>query len=88
MNRRSLLMTGAAVLLTVIPHAKAEARRKPNFIVILCDDLGYGDIEPFGNRFFKTPNLMRMARGLGLGPDDSSSVLKVYEKILGKEVRL
>ena len=33
-------------------------------------------------------NLMRMARGLGLGPDDFSSVLKVYEKILGKEVRL
>lgn len=33
-------------------------------------------------------NLMRMARGLGLGPDDSSSVLKVYEQILGKEVRL
>jgi hypothetical protein len=29
-----------------------------------------------------------MARGLGLGQDDSSSVLKVYEKILGKEVRL
>jgi len=62
MNRRSLLMTGTAVLLTAIPHAKAEAPRKLNFIVILCDDLGFGDIQPFGNRFLKTPNLMRMAR--------------------------
>ena len=33
-------------------------------------------------------NLMRMARGLGLGPDDSTSVIKVYEKVLGKEARL
>lgn len=62
MNRRSLLMAGTAALLAAPSTAKAENRRKPNFIVILCDDLGYGDIEPFGNRFFKTPNLMRMAR--------------------------
>jgi arylsulfatase A-like enzyme len=62
MDRRSLLMTGTAALLTAMPHAEAQIRRKPNFIVILCDDLGFGDIEPFGNRFLKTPNLVRMAR--------------------------
>jgi 3-hydroxyisobutyrate dehydrogenase-like beta-hydroxyacid dehydrogenase len=33
-------------------------------------------------------NLMRMARGLGLGQDDSTSVIKVYEKVLGQEARL
>ena len=33
-------------------------------------------------------NLMRMARGLGLGQGDSTSVIKVYEKVMGKDVRL
>ncbi len=35
---------------------------KPNFIVINIDDLGYGDIEPFGCDHQKTPNLNRMAK--------------------------
>ena len=33
----------------------------PNFIIIYCDDLGYGDIGPFGSTKHKTPNLDRMA---------------------------
>lgn len=33
----------------------------PNFIIILADDLGYGDIAPFGSKT-STPNLDRMAR--------------------------
>ena len=32
-------------------------------------------------------NLMRMARGMGLGSDDSASVIRVYEKALNEEVR-
>ncbi len=41
----------------------AEERvRKPNFIVIFCDNLGYGDIEPFGSQVHRTPCLNRMAR--------------------------
>lgn len=35
---------------------------KPNFILILADDLGYGDIGPFGSIKNRTPNLDRMAR--------------------------
>ncbi len=34
---------------------------KPNFIVIFCDDLGYGDIGPFGSQVNRTPHLDRMA---------------------------
>ncbi len=33
----------------------------PNFIVIFCDNLGYGDIEPFGSTLNRTPELTRMA---------------------------
>ncbi|MHC4158913.1 MAG: sulfatase family protein [Planctomycetota bacterium] len=34
---------------------------KPNFIIIFCDDLGYGDIDCFGSREHRTPNLDKMA---------------------------
>jgi arylsulfatase A len=34
---------------------------KPNFILINIDDLGYSDIEPYGSRVNRTPNLVRMA---------------------------
>ncbi len=35
---------------------------KPNFVLIFCDNLGYGDIEPFGSQVNRTPRLNRMAR--------------------------
>ncbi len=39
-----------------------RAEEKPNFIVINIDDLGYGDIGPFGAKQNRTPNLDRMAK--------------------------
>jgi len=48
----------------------------------MADELGVpGLIAP------QVMNLMRMARGMGLGDDDSSSVIRVYEKALNTEVR-
>ena len=34
-----------------------------------------------------THNLQRMARGMGLGNDDSSAILQVYETVLKKTVK-
>jgi len=34
----------------------------PNIIFISCDNLGYGDVEPFGSKLHRTPHLNRMAR--------------------------
>lgn len=65
MNRRHLLCTSAGALAATWmfgPPASAEPRRKPNFIIVLCDDLGYGDIEPTGGKSIPTPNLNRLAR--------------------------
>jgi putative heme-binding domain-containing protein len=45
---------------TAAPSAGAVAR-PPNVVVIFIDDLGYGDIGPFGATRQKTPNLDRMA---------------------------
>lgn len=45
---------------TGVAEALAQ-KTKPNFVVIFIDDMGYGDIEPFGSQQNKTPNLTRMA---------------------------
>jgi arylsulfatase A-like enzyme len=42
--------------------ADTPAARPPNLVVIFCDNLGYGDIEPFGSTAHRTPHLNRMAR--------------------------
>ena len=41
--------------------ADTKGTRPPNFVIILMDDMGYGDIEPFGSKLNRTPNLNRMA---------------------------
>lgn len=42
-------------------RSQHNVEEKPNIILIFCDDLGYGDIEPFGAQQHQTPNLVRMA---------------------------
>ena len=42
--------------------AKEVQPQKPNVIYILADDLGFGDIEPYGQQIIKTPHLNQMSR--------------------------
>src|SRR5689334_8097678 len=53
-SRRGFLAAAAAASL-----ARGQAR-PPNIVFIYCDDLGYGDIGPYGSNI-RTPNLDRMA---------------------------
>jgi arylsulfatase A len=39
----------------------AEPRANPNIVLIFADDLGYGDIGPFGNTKVRTPHLDKFA---------------------------
>jgi len=61
MKRNIFLSLLSLVISQVAIVSKGNAAEKPNFVVIFCDDLGYGDIGAFGNPSIRTPNLDRMA---------------------------
>jgi arylsulfatase A-like enzyme len=40
----------------------AQTTRKPNVVIILADDLGYGDVGAYGSKIVPTPHIDRLAR--------------------------
>ena len=56
--RKSLPVT---LLFTAVAAIGSAQNHKPNVILILVDDLGYSDIEPYGQEKIKTPHLNKMA---------------------------
>ncbi|MHC4573217.1 MAG: sulfatase family protein [Planctomycetota bacterium] len=76
-----------------------EEVQKPNFVIIFIDDMGYGDIEPFGSTVNSTPHLNRMAKeGMKLTsfyigwapctPSRSSLMTGCYAKRVGMDGRV
>ena len=63
MKKTTLLSASmlAPVLLPSTASASAEEPKQPNVIIILADDLGYGDMEPYGATRVKTPAVNRLA---------------------------
>src|SRR5262245_54100343 len=68
MWRRILILTafvsGLSTMGANLPAHQSQQREfnKPNVVLIIMDDLGYGDIGSYGVRDARTPNLDRLAR--------------------------
>jgi arylsulfatase A len=64
MDRRKFMGTaaaGAAGLVLTGARATLARGKKPNIIIIMADDLGYGDLGCYGSEGIATPNLDRIA---------------------------
>src|SRR5687768_8137612 len=48
-------------LLLALAACSVSAAERPNFLIILCDDLGYGDLGCYGHPSIKTPHLDKLA---------------------------
>jgi uncharacterized sulfatase len=64
MRARRLLrpLVGAFALAAAVLPATEAARRPPNVVFILADDLGWRDLRCYGNDLVDTPNLDALAR--------------------------
>ena len=47
--------------MTLLSTVAVAQNSQPNFILIMADDLGYGDLGVYGSTLIKTPNLYQMA---------------------------
>src|SRR5262249_30348249 len=57
-----VLLTIVALLASAPSARAAQTDKLPNIVLIFIDDLGYGDIGPFGNTKVRTPHLDQMAK--------------------------
>jgi arylsulfatase A len=61
LNMRFAHSIAVALTALVAFAPTASAATSPNLVIILCDDLGYGDLACYGNTKIRTPHLDRLA---------------------------
>ena len=60
-RRPMLLPTFLLLSLCSLLHSAAATRPRPNIVLLLIDDMGWGDFSCFGNKDAQTPNIDRLA---------------------------
>jgi len=62
MTKREVLKSvGSAAALPLVAGSGAAGAERPNIVIILADDMGYGDAGCFGSRDLRTPHIDRLA---------------------------
>src|SRR5436190_21765379 len=59
--RKEHEMKTACVALALLAATAAGAQTRPNIVVIMTDDLGYGDVSSYGATALQTTNIDRLA---------------------------
>jgi len=63
MNRRDFLKAaGCSAAALALPRSAFAAKRKPNIVLILIDDLGWHQLGCYGSKFYETPNIDKFAK--------------------------
>ena len=91
---RTVGSAAAATLWSVCLAVSVDAQirepvRRPNIVLFIADDLGAGDIRPYGDRVVRTPNLERLAgesllftRAFAASPTCSPSRASIYTALM------
>ncbi|MGN1236271.1 MAG: arylsulfatase [Bacteroidaceae bacterium] len=58
MKKHTLIYIAASLPIVL----SATNKNKPNIVFILCDDMGYGDLACYGQKYIKTPNIDNLAK--------------------------
>lgn len=62
MKNHSRHFVAVTCALAAFSPVEMMAQKQPNFVIIVADDMGYGDVGIYGNEYIKTPNIDQMAR--------------------------
>src|SRR5258705_13924362 len=52
----------AGLAISVTGHSQPATPQRPNVVLIITDDVGYGDIGSYGAPDIRTPNIDRLAK--------------------------
>ncbi|MCT4644234.1 MAG: sulfatase [Carboxylicivirga sp.] len=61
MGFRSTVLSLILIGLLAACSSKTNSHKKPNFVIIMADDLGYADLGCYGSTTINTPNIDRLA---------------------------